>query len=82
MEVMLYRRYRRGGGKATFVAWEFSEDVEGFNHLIAGLIPDARVRIYPDTAHGFLFDHPSEAAVEINASLTASHETASSSPWK
>jgi hypothetical protein len=28
MEVMLYRRYRRGGGKATFVAWEFSEDKE------------------------------------------------------
>ena len=26
-----------------------------FSHLLAGLIPQARVKIYPDAAHGFLF---------------------------
>jgi pimeloyl-ACP methyl ester carboxylesterase len=29
-----------------------------YSHLIAGLIPDASVKIYPDAAHGFLFQHP------------------------
>jgi len=39
------------------------------SHLMAGLIPDARIRIYPDAAHGFLFQYPDEAAGEINAFL-------------
>ncbi|HWJ53147.1 MAG TPA: hypothetical protein VNT24_07205, partial [Propionibacteriaceae bacterium] len=26
-----------------------------FSYLLAGLIPQARVKIYPDAAHGFLF---------------------------
>ena len=29
-----------------------------FSHLLAGLIPQARVKIYRDAAHGFLFQHP------------------------
>jgi len=37
--------------------------------LMAGLIPDARIRIYPDAAHGFLFQYPSEVAAEVNAFL-------------
>jgi pimeloyl-ACP methyl ester carboxylesterase len=39
------------------------------SHLMAGLIPDARVVIYPDAAHGFLFQYPRQVAAEINAFL-------------
>jgi pimeloyl-ACP methyl ester carboxylesterase len=39
------------------------------SHLLAGLIPDARIRIYPDAAHGFLFQYPAEVAAEVNAFL-------------
>src|SRR6185437_1166876 len=31
-----------------------------YSHLLAGLLPDARVKIYPDSAHGFLFQHDEE----------------------
>ena len=39
------------------------------SHLMAGLIPDVRIRIYPDAAHGFLFQYPTEVAAEVNAFL-------------
>src|SRR4051794_39632400 len=39
------------------------------SHLMAGLIPDAAIRIYPDAAHGFLFQHASEVAADVNAFL-------------
>ncbi|MGZ4288774.1 MAG: alpha/beta fold hydrolase [Solirubrobacteraceae bacterium] len=39
------------------------------SHLLAGLIPDAQIRIYPDAAHGFLFQYPNEVAAEVNAFL-------------
>jgi pimeloyl-ACP methyl ester carboxylesterase len=39
------------------------------SHLLAGLIPDAQIRIYPDAAHGFLFQYPAEAAAAVNAFL-------------
>jgi pimeloyl-ACP methyl ester carboxylesterase len=39
------------------------------SHLMAGLIPDARIRVYPDAAHGFLFQYPAEVAVEIGRFL-------------
>ena len=41
------------------------------SHLMAGLIPDARIRIYPDAAHGFLFQYPTEVAAEVTAFLTS-----------
>ena len=41
------------------------------SHLMAGLIPDAQIRIYPDAAHGFLFQYPTEVAAEVNAFLAA-----------
>jgi pimeloyl-ACP methyl ester carboxylesterase len=41
------------------------------SHLMAGLIADARIRIYPDAAHGFLFQYPTEVAADVNAFLTA-----------
>src|SRR3989440_1223068 len=28
-----------------------------YSYLLAGLLPDARITIYPDSAHGFLFQH-------------------------
>jgi hypothetical protein len=28
-----------------------------YSYLLAGLLPDARLTIYPDSAHGFLFQH-------------------------
>jgi pimeloyl-ACP methyl ester carboxylesterase len=43
-----------------------------FGHLLAGLIPDARTRMYPDAAHGFLFQYPTEVAAEVNAFLALS----------
>jgi pimeloyl-ACP methyl ester carboxylesterase len=39
------------------------------SHLMAGLIPDAQIRIYPDAAHGSLFQYPAEVAAEVNAFL-------------
>jgi pimeloyl-ACP methyl ester carboxylesterase len=45
------------------------------SHLMAGLIPDARISIYPDAAHGFLFQYPDEVAAEIDAFLTADAAT-------
>ena len=39
------------------------------SHLMAGLIPDSQIRIYPDAAHGFLFQYPAEVAAEVNTFL-------------
>ena len=39
------------------------------SHLIAGVISDAQIRIYPDAAHGFLFQYPAEVAADVNAFL-------------
>jgi pimeloyl-ACP methyl ester carboxylesterase len=40
------------------------------SHLMAGLIPDAEIRIYPDSAHAFLFQEPLQVAADISAFLT------------
>ena len=42
-----------------------------YTYLLAGLIPQARVKIYPDSAHGFLFQHHTEFAADVDAFLTA-----------
>jgi pimeloyl-ACP methyl ester carboxylesterase len=47
------------------------------SHLLAGLIPDARIRICPDAAHGFLFQYPAEVAAEVNAFLAREGNAAS-----
>jgi pimeloyl-ACP methyl ester carboxylesterase len=39
------------------------------SYLLAGLIPDAQIRIYPDAAHAFLFQEPEQVAADINAFL-------------
>jgi pimeloyl-ACP methyl ester carboxylesterase len=40
-----------------------------YSHLLAGLIPGARLKIYPDAAHGFLFQHHAEFAADVDAFL-------------
>jgi pimeloyl-ACP methyl ester carboxylesterase len=40
------------------------------SYLLAGLIPQAQVKIYPDAAHGFLFQHHAEFARDLDAFLT------------
>jgi pimeloyl-ACP methyl ester carboxylesterase len=39
------------------------------SYLLAGLIPDSQIRIYPDAAHGFLFQYPVEVAANVNSFL-------------
>jgi pimeloyl-ACP methyl ester carboxylesterase len=52
------------------------------SYLMAGLIPNARIRIYPDAAHGFMFQYPREVAADISAFLTTDAEAASTvSQW-
>jgi pimeloyl-ACP methyl ester carboxylesterase len=40
-----------------------------YSHLLAGLIPDVRITIYPDSAHGFLFQHHGQFAADVNVFL-------------
>ena len=40
-----------------------------YSHLLAGLIPQARVKIYPDAAHWFLFQHYAEFASDVDTFL-------------
>jgi len=40
-----------------------------YSYLLAGLLPNARLTIYPDSAHGFLFQHHSRFAADVNAFL-------------
>jgi pimeloyl-ACP methyl ester carboxylesterase len=42
-----------------------------YSHLLAGLIPQARMKIYPDSAHGFLFQHHAEFASDVDTFLSA-----------
>jgi len=42
-----------------------------YSYLLAGLLPDARLTIYPDSAHGFLFQHHERFAADVNAFLSA-----------
>jgi pimeloyl-ACP methyl ester carboxylesterase len=40
------------------------------SHLIAGLLPNATVKIYPDAAPGFLFRHHTEFASDVTEFLS------------
>jgi pimeloyl-ACP methyl ester carboxylesterase len=40
-----------------------------YSYLLAGLLPHARLKIYPDSAHGFLFQHHSRFAADVHAFL-------------
>ena len=41
-----------------------------YSYLLAGLIPQAKLKIYPDAAHGFLFQHATEFAADVRAFLS------------
>ena len=43
-----------------------------YSHLLAGLIPKSHVKVYPDAAHGFLFQHHVEFAGDVDAFLSTS----------
>lgn len=36
-----------------------------YSHLLAGLLPAVAIKIYPDAAHGFLFQHHEEFAADV-----------------
>ena len=36
-----------------------------YSYLLAGLIPQSEVKIYSDSAHGFLFQHHKEFAEDV-----------------
>jgi pimeloyl-ACP methyl ester carboxylesterase len=40
-----------------------------YSYLLAGLLPDARLTIYPDSAHGFLFQHHERFAADVHVFL-------------
>jgi pimeloyl-ACP methyl ester carboxylesterase len=40
-----------------------------YSFLLAGLLPDARLKIYPDSAHGFLFQHATDFAADVSEFL-------------
>ena len=42
-----------------------------YSYLLAGLIPHARLEIYPDSAHGFLFQHHQQFAADVEEFLSA-----------
>ena len=41
-----------------------------YSYLLAGLIPQATLKIYPDAAHGFLFQHAAEFAADVEEFLS------------
>jgi len=41
-----------------------------YSYLLAGLIPQAQLKIYPDSAHGFLFQYHAEFAADVRAFLS------------
>jgi pimeloyl-ACP methyl ester carboxylesterase len=57
--------------KPVFVAAGDSDPMilPRYSHLLAGLIAQARLKIYPDAAHGFLFQHHAEFAADVDAFL-------------
>jgi pimeloyl-ACP methyl ester carboxylesterase len=40
-----------------------------YSHLLAGLIPHAHIKIYKDSAHGFLFQHHEEFSADVASFL-------------
>jgi pimeloyl-ACP methyl ester carboxylesterase len=51
-----------------------------YSYLLAGLIPQAKLKIYPDAAHGFLFQHADAFAADVDAFLAGTTSSAASSP--
>ena len=47
-----------------------------YSYLLAGLLPQAQVKIFPDSAHGFLFQHHAEFAADVQAFLSEPRQPA------
>jgi pimeloyl-ACP methyl ester carboxylesterase len=45
-----------------------------YSYLLAGLIPNSTIKIYPDAAHGFLFQHHTEFARDVTGFLDQSSQ--------
>jgi pimeloyl-ACP methyl ester carboxylesterase len=45
-----------------------------YSYLLAGLIPNSTIKIYPDAAHGFLFQHYTEFATDVTTFLDRSSQ--------
>jgi pimeloyl-ACP methyl ester carboxylesterase len=60
-----------GIGAPVFVANGDSDPMilPRYSYLLGGLIPRARVKIYPNSAHGFLFQHHASFAADVEAFL-------------
>jgi hypothetical protein len=43
-----------------------------YSHLLADLLPNAQLKIYPDSARGFLFQYHSQFAADVHALLEGS----------
>jgi pimeloyl-ACP methyl ester carboxylesterase len=58
-------------GQPVFVANGDSDPMirPHYSYLLAGLVPQAQIKIYPDAAHGFLFQHHAEFAADVAAFL-------------
>ena len=58
-------------GQPVFIANGDSDPMilPQYSYLLAGLIPQAGVKIYPDAAHGFLFQHHAGFAADVDAFL-------------
>ena len=41
-----------------------------YSHLLAGLLPNGRIKTYPNSAHGFLFQHHAEFAADVDEFLS------------
>lgn len=59
--------------KPVFVASGDSDPMipARYSYLLAGLLPDCRIKIYLDSAHGFLFQYHAEFAADVEAFLSA-----------
>ena len=55
----------------TFVANGDSDPMilPRYSHLLAGLLPHATLKIYADSAHGFLFQHHEQFAADVHSFL-------------
>ena len=54
--------------------------VPRYSYLLAGLIPEARLKIYPDAAHGFLFQHYAEFAADVGGFLSGGADVRTAPP--
>ena len=56
----------------TFVAAGDSDPMilPRYSHLLVGLLPESSLKIYPDAAHGFLFQHHQEFGDDTIAFLS------------